>query len=381
MGVRYRLDVKTVAGVKVAEIADPLSLSFTRQVNAPGILEFTLNQADTAVALIADKYQVECWRSWPEESIDWYREFDTIFRDDIPQTTDDGLKQFLARCYGTLHILSWQENLYDSGVTNKTKFTSAKPETILKTLITNNFTTTGTTAFLRDRNATSASAVNGFTITVETDSARGVAMNLETARGNVLDDLQKIQQVNVSTATPFDFDLVKQSGSTYQFQFKTPVLGTDRSSGASAVVFSEDYDNMRHPRLERIRSIEKTAVVVGGGGQGTERVKSAVRTGTNYNVSTNAVESFYNGAPSTQGTTTAGTLNALGDKEATRLRMRPHLSYDVAQKVFLYGRDYFLGDKVLARYFGTSFTQQIYRITIAWEKGGEETIKVEMRDL
>lgn len=378
MSVRYRLDIKSTAGTKQAEIAKPLAVQFTKQVNAPGVLDFTMNQGDSAVQYLTDKAQVELWRAWPEEGIAWYREFDTILRDDFPNTTDDGLKQILLRCFGTLHMLTWNENLYAADTTNKTKFTTAKPETIMKTLVTNNFTSTGTTGFGRDDNATVAGAVNGFTITVEADSARGVAMDYTSARNTVLDDLQKIQQANVSAATTFDFDLVKQSGATYQFQFKTPILGTARTT---TVFFSEDFDNMRKPKLERIRSTEKTAIIVGGGGKAGARTMSSVQTGTNYNASTNRIERFYNGAPSTGGTTTAAVLNGLGKKEATRLRMYPRLAFDVAQKTFLYGRDYFLGDSVTSRYFGSTFTQQVWRVTVNWKQGGEEEVRVEVRDL
>ena len=42
MSTQYRLDLHNAAGVKLAEVTDFWSLSYRRQVNAPGALRFTL---------------------------------------------------------------------------------------------------------------------------------------------------------------------------------------------------------------------------------------------------------------------------------------------------------------------------------------------------
>lgn len=380
MSADYRIDIKTTAGVKVAEINDVLALSFTQIVNDVGICEFVISRYDEAAPYIIDKYQVEIWRRWPEQGIDWYRAFDAILRDDIPLTTDDDIPQVIVRSFGTLHLLGWRCNLYASETANRTKFTSAKPETIVKTLVQYNCTSSGTTAAGRDRDATYTGALNGFTVTIETDSARGVALDYQSARGNVLAELQAVQQACVATATPFDFDLVKQSGSTYQFQFKTPYLGTDRSTGASAVVFSEAFRNMRAPRLERIRSQEQSAIVVGGGGTGGDRTILGVG-GPNFHLDTNDIERFYNGATTTEGTTNAAILQTLGQKEADARAMRPQLRFDVLQQTVLLGRDYFLGDVVSCRFNDETFVQQVWRVTSMWRPDGAEAIQVELRDL
>jgi len=373
MPVEYRLDVKTASGALVAQVTDMLTLSIAEQVNAPGLGDWSVNQAHQVVPLISDKYQVEVWRRWKEKGIAWYREFDSIYRDEEQETDTDSARHFAARCYGPLHILGWRENSYVTEVANKTKWAGKPPETICKDIVRNNLTSTGTTGAGRDRNATSGGTINGFTVTVEMDAARGISQDYQKARNEVLRDLQDIQAANVSSAQPFDFDLVKTGSATYQFRYYPGQRGTDRTA---SVVFSEAYDNMRHPVLRKMRSEEHTAFVVGGQGQKGERV-IRTRTGANFST-TNDIEAFVDGRNSS----TNAALDALGDKEATKQRMRPHISYEVVQNgAKLYGRDYFLGDLVTARYAGLTFVQQVYRVSLVWQPTGKEDVRIEMRDI
>lgn len=371
MGVEYRIDIKNTAGTLVAVVTDFLDLSCTKQVGGVDLGTFELNANHGAVALLADKYQVEYWRRWPEMEIDWYVFFSGLFRDDVIEDSGDGIDYFNASCPGYKSILSWRENLYISGTANKTTWSSKPLETIMKDLVRNNFTSTGTTGNGRDRNATSSGAVNGFTITIEADSARGTVLSHSSTRSNVLKEIQEV----ASAAGSGDFDLVKTGDATWQFRYY-PLLGTDRTA---TVAFARERGNIRRPKLARIRSEERTAIVVGGGGQKERRV-IRTRTGANYSTS-NDIEMFYNGATTTGSTTNTATLDALGDKEANKRRMRAKLGYEVVQTPgSLLDVHYFLGDKVTAHHAGVTLTQQVYSISMAYRTDGSEELRIGMRD-
>lgn len=378
MGVEYRIDILNTSGTKTAEIGGEgavsfLDLSCSKQVNAPGLLSFALNADHAAVALLTDKTLVHLYRRWPEQSINWYIFFYGMFRGRRQKTTDAGDKVFAALCPGQMSMLNWRHNAYASGTANKTTWSAKAAETIMKNLVTNNLTSTGTTGNGRDRNATSLGAVNGYTITVETDSLRGTTLNFSSTRKKVLKDLQDV----ANAAGTGDFDLVKTAATTWDFRYY-PLLGTDRTA---TVVFSEDFGNMRRPELVEDWSSEETAIIVGGGGTGSGRAK-VMRTGTNYNASTNDIEGFADGASSTGGTTNTTTLNAIGDREATKRRKRAVLTYSVAQvSASLLDKHYFLGDKVTARAYGSSLTQQVYGVDMTFKPtGAGEELAVRMRD-
>lgn len=377
MPVEYRIDILNAAGAKLAEVggggrAAFLALTCAKHVNAPAMATFSLNYAHAAVSLMSDKNQIQIWRRWPDQGIPWYTFFSGFYRDDVI-AYHDGREVITFDCPGDKTILSWQLNAYNSAYANKTTWTAKPVETIMKNLITNNFTTAGTTGAGRDRNATSGGAVNGCTITVEADSARGTVVDYATTRSVVLTDLQDL----VNAAGTGDFDLVKTGPATWQFRYY-PLLGTDR---AATVTFSTAFGNMRNPQLTRTRSEERTAIIVGGGGVAGSRSK-VTRTGVNYNVATNAIEDFADGASTTGGTTNTATLNAVGDKHATRKRWRALLSYDIAQvSASMLDKHYFMGDKVAAYAFGLTFVQQVVGITMSMKGDGQgETLTVEMRD-
>ena len=206
MGVQYRLDILNVAGAKVAEIGGTgaaafLDLSVVNQLNAPGMVTFALNYQHAAVALMSPSYQVEVWRRWPEMAIDWYRFSSGIYRDDTWEQRE-GREVVTFGCPGPLAMLGWRINAYPAESSNKTSWSSKSTETILKNLITNNMTSTGTTGNGRDRNATSSGTINGMTFTVETDSARGTSLDYKTTRNVLLKDCQDV--VNAAGSGRFE---------------------------------------------------------------------------------------------------------------------------------------------------------------------------------
>lgn len=359
MSTLYQLRIYNRAGALQRVVTDMLSMGYVKEVNAPGMLEFTLRADHAAIAALELDGLVEVWRANPQRSIDWYVDFAGLFRYEERTADSDGRTSYRARCPGLLHLLSRPVVAYKSGTANRATFSSAKAETIVKTLVTYNATSSGTTG---DGRVVDAQAL----ASVESDAARGETLDFACAWQNLLSSVQKVAAVGGG-----DFDIVKTAPTVYEFRWYAGQRGTDRSA---SVVFSLAFGNMANPRLTRNWIDERTVAIVGGQGQDATRA-IVTRTGSTYEAGYRAAEVFVNAA---QYTTTAG-LNGVGDEKLYQAQTRDELTFDVLQvPQSLYGRDYFLGDLVTGVYEGVTATKKIRRVSVGLAMDGSETVQVEM---
>ena len=367
MAPQYYIRVKDSGGVDKAVVTDMLSLSYTKQVNAPGLCEFVLNGEHPATAYLdidSDvDAQIEVWRRDPAQDIDWYIDFYGLYRY-TRQYSKDGQDYFVARCPGQMSILGRRIVAWPAGTSNTSEFTSAKAETIMKTLVDANI------------GPSSSHLINGrqrsgfvYTIASATDAAGGNTISWSCAWKPLLEQLQAIARIGGG-----DFDLVKTGGTEWEFRFYSGQLGTDRSA---TVTFSLEYGNMGDPVYEKDRINEKTVALVGGQGDGADR-EIVERQGTDFAFDTDDIEVFVDG----RNEDATAKLEAKGDAAIEKYRARNEFSYTVLQTPSsLYGKHYFLGDLVKARYKSIEVTQQVYAVTVKFDgKDGSEDIKVEMRD-
>lgn len=355
----YRLDVYNASDVLQAVLTDFQSLAAVRRVNAPGVLQFTLRGDHSILSSLADKWRVELWRKPDGE--DWAREMVTLYRQASWYYGDNG-STFVALCEGLISLLSWRIVAWYSGVASRSKFTGAKGETIAKTLVTYNATSSGSTAAGRLRLGT----ISG--ISVAADAAGGNTIDFFCAFENLLKAQQALAKISGG-----DFDLVKTAAGAYEFRWYTGQLGTDRTA---TVKFALELGNMAQPEYHELHMEEATAAIVGGQGEGSARA-TAVRTGTGYNVNTNNIEMFVN---ATDVDTTSG-LNARGDQKLAENQAQYQFRFKVLQvPAVRYGVQYFLGDKVTAvnPFNGTSYTQKVDAVTMGFAADGTETIEVEL---
>lgn len=366
MAVEYRLDVKTRAGVLAAVVDNPRHVSYSTQVNAPGMLTFAVNGVHPVIDLLERDGQVEVWRRDQQASLDWYCDFYGLFVDEERSSVTLEETEFTAYCVGQLDFLARSVVAYRAGVANRSKFTAVPAETILKNLVKYNATSNGTTA---DGRVLNVPAWGAF-LSLETDGAGGNTLTRDVASRILLDALQEIAAVG-----DLDFQLVKTGAQTWQFRTDT-TLGDDRSAD---VTFALQYGNMRNPKLKRNRIGEATVAVVGGAGEEAARTYRT-RTGTNYHATYNAREMFINEAQSSSN----NELDAAGDAALYLAEAREDLSFDVIQTEALrYGRDYFLGDLVTSYYQAVTATKQITGVTVVSQDTGSnqvETIKVLMEN-
>lgn len=365
MAVEYALRIYNPAGSLQALISDFRGLSYRKEINAPGLLSFDLASDHRAIAYFEADAQVEVWRRDEANSISWYCDFYGFWRDAERSANDSGISNYRAICVGQMDLLDRAIVAYSTDVSNRSTFASAKAETIMKTLVTRNATSAGTTADGRVRNVDGW----GSYMSVAADSTAGNTLTYSCAYKNLLDALQEL-----SLLGNLDFNLVKTGVRAWEFRTYS-LLGTDRSA---SVVFALNYGNMRNPVLRLNKLPERTVAVVGGQGGGISRTM-AVRTGVNYSGTVNSREVFVNAS---EYSGTAGLYSA-GDLRMFELQAFAGLEWDVIQvPSTLYGLHYFLGDLVTGYYQGVTATKQIEAVTVTVEPGTTqiETIKMETAD-
>lgn len=364
----YEVRIYTPAGVErerlTGESGDGITnlnagwtaLNYVRGVNEIGTGAFTINAGSGALSALATDgdpildAQVEFWRYDSANSIVPYCDFYGFQRDRHFDTDDNGIVTYTAVLKEQNDYLSRAIVDYPANVSNRSLFSAVATETMLKTLVTRNATSSGTTGDGRRYNVDAWGAF----ISVAADTAAGTSQTKACMGQNLYEVLRELAE-----AGGLDFSLVKTSAQAWQFR-TAALLGTDRSTGTNTVTFALNFDNMRRPKLYSNRSSEKTAIIVGGQGVDSARVTRR-RTGANYHATTNSYELFYNGS---QYTTNAG-LDSAGDERAEELRARDTLTFEVIQvPSTLYGKHYFLGDKVKANFLGKSYAPQIRRVQV-----------------
>lgn len=337
-----------------------LALDWRKKRNDVHMCKFVLNYDSPDVALLSDKDQIEVVRSDFEHGVTEYTSFDGLFRDNTVEFSDKRM-QYTAYAYSYEHMLTWRDIGYPSGKANYTKFTTAKAETILKTLVNSNI---GATALASNGRVEDA-VYTGFSI--EADSARGNTLSIEISHQKLLDALKKI----VDSAGG-DFKVTRTGLLTFRFDWIVP---TDLSTGAAAVVFSLENANMGDPKLAQMRSQESTVAFVGGAGEDANRVVRAVH-GANYSA-TNRIEMFVDARNSGSDTTILDGIGAIKLKE---IQFRNVIEYDVLQTpTSRVEKDYFLGNKIKAVFAGVTATQYVDELIFAY-RNGKEDVSVAMKD-
>jgi hypothetical protein len=360
----YRLDIYNTSGALqyVLDLKEaPYTLGYTRRVNAPGALTFTLPGDSDILSNIADKWQVEVWRR--PDGGSWGRELSAFYRDLDPwEYTDQSIATM--KCQGIMSMLSWVHVAYYAKTANRSYFTSQPVETIANTLVKYNATTAGTTGDGRVNAIPNAYPFSG--LSVEADGGDGTSIEYYCAYDNLLETLQNL------VVGEGDFDIVKTSSTAWQWRYYHGQLGADYSS---TIVFALERGNMRDPTFKDIRSAEKTVAIVAGQGEESDR-DVVVRTGTNY-ATTNYIETFVNATDIDLDDTTA--LQNRGDNALSELEAVKSFSFGVLDtENTQYGVDYDLGNLVTAinPYDGTSYTVKVNEVAISLDSDGNENLEI-----
>lgn len=369
----YRLDVYNASGVKQGALtgsaaggsADKsgfLALSCATRVNAPGLLTFNLRGDHPLLASLADKWQFELWRK--PYGATWAMEIAAIFR--AGQWRYSDRSTITLYCPGVMELLRYRIVNWAANYANRSAFSGVEAETIAKTLVTYNETSSATTGNGRKRAGTNWPATQ---ITVEADGAGGNSLNWYCFGAVLLETLQKM-----APTAGGDFDLVKTSPTAYNFRWYDGQLGTDRSA---TIKFSLGLGNMGAPEYSESRTDEQTVACVWGQGEDAGRDYATV-TGANYATS-NDIEMYVDARDVAQGDT-AG-LEDRGDQKLREVEATRTFRFNALQApATRYGVDYFLGDlvKVANPANGTEYTQKVNAVVQSLEPEGEQKISLEM---
>lgn len=354
----YRLDAYDTNGIRQFIITDSLNASCIRRVNAPGILTFSINGFHPLLSSIADKWQIELWIKLSGQT--WYREFAGLFR--YGEWEHKDTYRFTGRCIGIMSLLSWRHVAWYAETNNRSQFTGVKAETIMKTLVDYNAAANATTVNGRRRDG----AITG--LTVEADGAHGNILNWNCAYDNLLKTLQGLSKIAGG-----DFDLVKTSSTAWQFRWYTGQLGTDKSS---TVKFSLKLGNMSNAVYVDDRAEESTVAIVGGQKEAADR-EIAIRTGANYDVSSNNIETFVDA----RNVKTIEGLNAVGDQELKEIQAKRSFYFEVLQAPqTIYGVHYGLGDlvSVINPFTGAIYIQKVWSATTTLSPNEARKVGVEL---
>lgn len=368
--VEYKaIVIDHTTGGQISEVTDFLSLFYHKKLAHKGSWGMELDGDHPLIALVSDKDIVEIHRRDKQYDVDWYRDFVGIFRDEI-YNTPQALTVYDMAGTSDLALLDWRRVAWFAGVTNRSTFASQATETIMKTLVTYNITASATTGAGRFRNG----AISNFTITVEADGANGNNQAWSCAYDNLLDTLREL-----SEAGGGDFDLIyDKAAHDWEFRWYTGQRGVDRSA---TVRFALNFDNMESPRYENQRSGERTAAIVAGQGDESDR-DVVIRTGDNY-AADNDIEMLSNATHINKGDTSG--LQSFGDEKLKKFKAIERFTFKPVQTPgTLYGKAYCVdgvyGDLVTGVYKTVSQTFKIEGVRISVSNTGQtiETIRLDL---
>jgi hypothetical protein len=356
MPATYRIDLRAADGTLKAVLpavgnGGVLSLTYRKQVNAPGLLVFTLNADDAAAGLLEHRGIVEVWRK--DTGVAWYRDFTGLILRRHYRYTDRNV--VTVYCPGVIWLLGTRHVLYYAGTANKSEFTSDAAETIASTLVKLNATAAATTTAGRLRNG----AIS--VLSAEAAGTAGNTLDWQCAYDNLLETLQTLAQAGGG-----DFDVVQTGDAAFEWRWYDGQLGTDRSA---TVTFALEYGNMAAPEYDYDRRNEVGIVVVLG--QGEESSRATV-------ICTSGDSDVELTADARDVTTTAG-LSARGEAKLVNNAAVQEFGFaTVRTESCLYGLHYFLGDLVTARYGPVvEVTRKVTGVSVTLDEKGREVIEPE----
>ena len=366
IGTQYRLDVYTPSrGEQVASWTDFLELSYGKRIDSPGMLTFARStqrpdgEQDPIMGEITDGWIIDVWRQ--SENVDWYRDFTGVVRSKISRIYG-GAPYSVISCPGIMSFLSRRIVAWYANHENRSFFVNKTAGEIIANLCVYNF-------------GGSASVANGRLLEgwLPNDIAytfTGNSIIFYCAYQNLLEACQDVAAIGGG-----DFTVDMDHLGRIVVRWYVPYHGDDRSED---VIFSLERGNMENPEYCENWMDEKTAVVVGGQGQDSER-QIAIVEGPNYIVSYKDQELFVN-ATSVEEADYAGLVDQ-GRVAAIDNRFTPEFTFGLIQAPNArYGEDYYIGDlvTVLNPFTGEEYYNQIYSAQISFSKDVDEDIVVEV---
>lgn len=369
MSARYEVRIYDQLGAVQAVLTEWRVLTYSNRVNDIGTYNLEMDGDSSSVDLFEIDGRVEIRRRDIDASptIDWNVDFAGLHRVETRRYNEEGLSLYNSAGASYEHLLTRRGIAFRKGSAGANK--SGVGETVMKDYVRENVGV-GATAPPRLFDGVTPS------FTVEADLVAGSDWEGERSFRNLLETLR-----DISETTAIDFEVVSTGAVSYEFRARPFPLGDDRTTvgldsttglngaGNAPVVFSLDFGNMQRPDYTLNRMSEATAVIVLG--QGIEGDREIIeRTNLAINVSPlNRFEAFQDGSQDEA----LAALQDIGDAALDKLQARETFNFQTVQiPGLLYGRDYFVGDTVTARFKDIERNKQILGVTISVQEGRED---------
>lgn len=361
MAARYQLRLKNSLGAVVAVTDRFERLAYTKRVNTPGFYALQTFDGNPFLDDLDLDYQLEVWRRDQAAGIDWYLDFEAFHRTLVRQRNQAG--KAIIICYGAGYEDLLARRIIEGGLGIADTEKNGPAETVIK-------------EFVDEQAGPSAAVARQTTgLSVEVDGGLGNLIDMSRAWRNLLEVCQEIALIGGG-----DFSLVGiDPPPSFEFRWHDGQLGDDRRVGTSTpVVFALGFGNMAIPVYSLARTDEVDYVYVGGQGEGVLRNVNEV-----WNV-TAIADSPWNRREvfvDARNEDTDPALDSKGYKILEEKQAQESISFDVIQTAAcLYGRDYFLGDLVTARYDDIQVNKKIVGVNIVIQ-GNREQVDLELADV
>jgi len=335
-------------------VDDFVSLSYVKRINEVGMFTMTLPIDHEVLDTIELDAVVVVRRG--SDAITWYSDFTGLYRGatrDINNNNEQTLNFYIPDGNS---LLERTLCAYYTGHA-RSNWTSEQTYDILTDLAAYNMNITGPTGRLIDPREL---------VNVPSYTGAGSTIGYSAAFKTLLAACQEVANID-------DYIFSMSSGDVVPaWTFAINSLGTDRSQ---EVYFQMERGNIADLSLDQRRLNEPTKILIAGQGEGSSRTY-VVRTSADY-ATNNHTEYFMDA----RDLTLTASLNARADAKLAETAYKPKFTFNALQAPnYLYGRDYFLGDKISAYYAGTWFTLRITGVTVNVNGQGEESIGLELKD-
>jgi hypothetical protein len=372
---KYMIKLRNQTFDIVAIFDSWLSLGYTKKVNGIHSCSLSLNSNDSRCSLFELDGLVEIWRTIPGITLPWYREFIGFHRGIIDSTAKDSKTSYVSNIVGLNDLLARTIINYVPATIKSYK--NAPAETAMKEYVEENCGASATIANGRESNGVLPYFIN------EVDGALGAVWEGDRAWENLLDVLQ-----DISRFSNIDFDVDWDSASE-QFVFRTyeSQYGEDRTivglnsttglnaAGNSPVIFSLERGNLSS--IERVfdRLSESNVVTVTGDGDGAT-VAVEVR------ISADSASSPWNRREVCRPQSGfVSEMQTYGDSVLAELSAKDILHFvPLLQPECMYGKHFFIGDKVSVLFKGTYYALRIFSVTNS-NVGKAEDISITFSEL
>ena len=324
--------------------------------------------------------QVEIRRSVPGVALNWYTEFGGFHRKELEGITKDKKQTYSSVGVGYNSFLERTNIAYREGTVRADKYAAA--ETVMKEYVEENCGPSATVA-----NGRLIDGVLPF-FSVQPDAGAGIDWSGSRAFENLLDTLQAI-----SAYAEIDFDVIKTNDQWFTFMTYNLLKGADRTiigldsatgkngAGNLPVTLSVDLGNIERSEYSKDRLEEANVCIVLGEGDGATREVLARSDSSAIDDSPwNRVEvarpsqtAFIPGlSEEAAAELKIFSMQQTGDEALNDLRAKEDFTFTpLQQPSTLYGKHYFLGDRITVQFRDFTISKRIVGVQIRVQKDRE----------